>query len=139
MEPNVNPRIFSATYSLPLIVKAGTPLNNSTKIYFDPAPYLLNVNVAALSIQFTSLGLVLLGASYLTLVNSKKEPVLNNYPVSDLWNNDNQVNPPQSGPFRLRLTKIDGILTQNSYITNSIVTPGQVGTELLATLTIYIN
>ena len=138
MEPNVNPRIFSATYSLPLILKAGTPLNNSTKIYFDPAPYLLNVNVAALSIQFTSLGLVLCSASYLTIFDSKKNSVLNNYPVVDLWNYENWpfVN---ERTFRLRLTKINGIITQNSYIISSLTSIPNPNDELLATLTIYIN
>lgn len=111
-------REFNKVESLALITKSGFTAANQ-KVFITPAPFLTSKRIDAISYS-TTIGEVFVREIFLTLVNSKKEIVLFNYPMHDLWDGrDNFNNTIAFTPFLLRLFKIDGLITENSYFTFS--------------------
>lgn len=128
-------RIYSRTYSIPVEVPTRTLFNSSTKLYLNPAPYLRNIKVAAIDFQYgENSNIFYTNSVYLTLVDNNNDTRLFNYPVNDLSNNF--IAGTQSAPYRLRLFKFDGIITENCYFTISTNTPASLVAPVIAG---YIN
>lgn len=123
-------RIYNKTYGIPVEVPARTLFNSSTKLYLQPAPYLRNIKVAAIDFQFNN-NIFFANSVYLTLVDKNNDTKLFNYPVNDLSNNFDLSNV-QSAPYRLRLFKFEGIITENSYFTITTNTPASLVTSVVA-------
>jgi hypothetical protein len=115
-------RQFNLIYAVPVLVKANTVVNSSTKLFFTPVPFLLDKKVKAISIYFRN-SVLWSRSPYLTLFNGKNQQVFTNHPSLDFWNNQNAGGSFGNFPYRLRLTDIDGINTQSSYLTTSDPTP----------------
>jgi hypothetical protein len=117
----VNDRIIS----VPIVVGNGTsaftsaPITAGVKLFLDPYPYLKGLHIKGISFgQNPNLSSSPTEIQYncvLTLIDSRKDIKLYQYPLSDLWNNTNYVGVTRSS-WRLRYFSIEGVDTQSSYI-----------------------
>jgi hypothetical protein len=114
--PEAN-RIYNQIYSLPVSYSAGTYSRNS-KVYLEPAPFLLNKNIDAISFQIVND--TFLSSNVLNLFDGTNNLCVENYPLFDLW--DTILN---SGAIatlltnRLRLFKLKGLTSESCYFTSN--------------------
>jgi hypothetical protein len=106
-----NAREFDKVYTISVNIPSKGLINLNQNYYFDGYPFLRNIKVKAISVN--NLPNILQLTGYLTLSDSKKNIILNNYPLSDLL----LIN--QSPKAKLRLFKIDGVDLLNSYFSQS--------------------
>jgi len=124
-------RIFDKVYSLDVSVNANSPITPSSVLFFPPAPWIQNINVKAVSIRSKN-NTFLNNVPYVTLVNSKNEKLVDNYPAYDLSDGIN-VGGTVFADFRLRLTNLTDIVTQSSYV----IVPGAGGGTFAADTVLF--
>lgn len=102
-------------YSVPLIVSAGSVVNNNTKLFFQPAPFLINYKVDAISFRVLH-DPILTSSPLVTFVDGNNKTQVENYPVWDLWNTITAAGAQTTLTNRTRQFNLKGITTQSCYI-----------------------
>lgn len=128
---NNKPYVYNNSYALAVSVKANTTINNSTKLYWPPAPWLTDITVRAISIEVNNNPWINQGP-YITVVDTNNSNIFYNYPAYDLTNGVT-VGGTVFAPFKLRETNIKGIVTQNCYH----IVPGNLGSTFLTDAILY--
>jgi hypothetical protein len=111
--------IFNLSYSIPIVVPINTIVRRNNRIYLGPQPYLRNVKIKAISFYgIVDAALFFYDSSYnltFTLYDNNKEIKLLNYPLNDL--SDRPTLFRNIEDVYLRKFKINGIITESSYVT----------------------
>jgi hypothetical protein len=113
-----NPREFDKVYTIRYTIPAQYTVTINKKNYFDGYPFIRNIKAKAISI--TNANTDLLNGGYISISDIKKNIVLFNVPMQDLYLADDY---PKA---KLRLVNIDGIDLLNSYWTYTGTTPFSV-------------
>jgi hypothetical protein len=102
-----NPREFDKVFTVRYTIPAQYTVTINKKNYFDGYPFIRDIKPKAISI--TNSNNNLLTGGYITISDKKKNLVLFNVPLSDLYLENDY---PKA---KLRLVNIDGIDLLNSY------------------------
>ena len=101
-------REFDKVYTVNYILAAQGSVATNVKNYFTGFPFLRDIKPKAISVN-NILNTAISDSSYLTVSNTNGNNVLFNYPLSDLYLNDDYPS------AKLRLFNIDGIDLLNTY------------------------
>jgi len=113
-----NPREFDKVYTIRYTIPAQYTVTINKKNYFDGYPFIRNIKAKAISIINSNTNL--LSGGYISISDNKKNMVLFNVPMQDLFLEDDYPS------AKLRLVNIDGIDLLNSYWTYTGNTPFSV-------------
>jgi hypothetical protein len=102
-----NQREFDKVYTIRYTIPAQFTVTINKKNYFDGYPFLRDIKAKAISINNPNQGI--LDAGYISISDVKKNIVLFNVPLHDLYLADDYP------AAKLRLVNIDGIDLLNSY------------------------